>query len=98
MSDKPDPGYVRFWIENGTEVAMCTAQDFRAAMNERDELRAEVEQLREGDHLEYSLAVTNNELRAEGERLRAALVEIAEAATPYPETLRRIAHDALARS
>jgi len=43
MSDKPDPGYVRFWIENGTEVAMCTAQDFRAAMNERDELRVEVE-------------------------------------------------------
>jgi hypothetical protein len=32
-----DP-YVRFWIEDGVEVAMCTAADFRDAMNERDRL------------------------------------------------------------
>jgi hypothetical protein len=31
--------YVRFWIENGVEVAMLTAADFRAAMIERDRLR-----------------------------------------------------------
>ena len=33
-----DP-YVRFWIENGVEVAMLTAASFRAAMTERDRLR-----------------------------------------------------------
>lgn len=49
MSDKPEPvaeGYVRFWIEHDTEVAMLTASDFRNAMNERDRLRAENERLR----------------------------------------------------
>ncbi len=41
------PGYVRFWVEeHGLEVAMLTASDFRAAMSERDELRAEVKGLR----------------------------------------------------
>ena len=40
-----DPGYVRFWIEGSTELATLTASDFRAAMNERDALRAENERL-----------------------------------------------------
>jgi hypothetical protein len=36
MSSKlPDP-YVRFYIEDGTELATMTAADFRSAMLERD--------------------------------------------------------------
>lgn len=34
-----DP-YVRFYIKDGVEIATCLASDFRAAMNERDRLRA----------------------------------------------------------
>ena len=43
MSDKIDPGYVRFYIQNGAELATLIADEFRAAMNERDALRAEHE-------------------------------------------------------
>lgn len=39
-----DP-YVRFWIEDGVEVATCTAVDFRGAMNERARLRAALERI-----------------------------------------------------
>lgn len=46
MTTKPEDGYVRFWIEDGVEVAMLTASDFRTAMNERDRLRAENKHLR----------------------------------------------------
>jgi hypothetical protein len=41
--------------------------------DENQVLRAEIARLREGDHLEYSLAVTNNELRDEIARLRALI-------------------------
>lgn len=37
--------YVRFYIQNGVEVATCLASDFRDAMNERDALRAKVMKL-----------------------------------------------------
>jgi hypothetical protein len=39
MTDKPEAGYVRFWIEDGTEFATLRAANFRTAMNERDRLR-----------------------------------------------------------
>lgn len=62
-----DP-YVRFWIENGVEVAMLTAADFRSAMTERDRLR-------------HDLGVANFDRLANAEkvaRLRASLTNISE--------------------
>jgi hypothetical protein len=56
MSDKIDPGYVQFSIQNGTEVAMLSAQDFRAAMNERDWLKAQNAELHR--QIEYTRALT----------------------------------------
>jgi hypothetical protein len=44
MASSKDP-YVRFWIEDGIEVAMCTAADFRETMNERDRLRTALEKI-----------------------------------------------------
>lgn len=41
------PGYVRFSMLEGTEVATLTASDFRAAMSECDALRAEKEDVLE---------------------------------------------------
>jgi hypothetical protein len=69
-------GYVRFWIEHDTEVAMLTASDFRATMSERDELRAENERLRANALMwrkQHDVACETVERNlAENERLRVA--------------------------
>lgn len=74
MSSKDEGPYVRFYIQNGVEVASCLASDFRTAMNERDALRAENERLK----AEFREQITEEhaayqELRREVERLRAIL-------------------------
>jgi hypothetical protein len=79
-----------FWLteEDGREFATCAASDFRAAMTERDELRAEVERLRaevgaKKDYAERMDALAearyteNQTLRAEL-RAEAALRQILE--------------------
>jgi len=76
MSDKLEAGYVHFWmaLDGETEMATLHAQDFRTAMRERDELRAENSLLSC-----EKLAIAERALaaEAENERLRAALTEVA---------------------
>jgi len=71
-STKPDEDHVLFWIteEDGREFATCAAAAFRAAMTERDELRAENKllQLRGDIYLEQL-----QQKHAENERLRVEL-------------------------
>lgn len=67
-----EDGYVRFWVEHDTEFAMLVAQDFRAAMNERDKLREENERWRE---VVKTFSAGNVMLEAEIERLQTRLAE-----------------------
>jgi multidrug resistance efflux pump len=69
---KPDEGHVLFWIteEDGREFATCAAATFRAAMTERDELRAENETWRETVK-QYREEIDRE--HAENERLRALI-------------------------
>jgi hypothetical protein len=46
MSDMPGPNETRLNLIDGVEYITLRADDFRTAMRERDELRAEVERLR----------------------------------------------------
>ena len=90
-SPKADDGpYVRFYIQNGVEVATCLAHDFRTAMFERDDLRVKNERLiQERDEWQQATLRAQSdfhEMAALASRLRAAMQEakrlIAEELTP----------------
>ena len=84
--------------EGGRVISDHWYQAALAKIRERDELRATLErhnaEFREQIQAEHA---AYQELVREIERLRAALEKIADSASPYSETHRRIAHDALAR-
>lgn len=64
MTDQLEAGKVRFWMEHGTEVATLSAHDFRAAMSERDHLRAEVERLQDSLKLILDVAPQTSRIRS----------------------------------
>lgn len=75
MSDKPGPDEVTFWIDTDAEFATLHADEFRTAMRERDQLRAEVARLEIDRNAAKETAnvchALHEEALTENERLRA---------------------------